>query len=38
MYRNGEMISVGTIPGLGRGEIRENDGGDVFKYDIFVIL
>jgi hypothetical protein len=29
-----EMIPVETIPGIGRGEIKENGGGSEFKYDI----
>jgi hypothetical protein len=27
MYENGKMRSVETIPGMGRGGIKENDGG-----------
>jgi hypothetical protein len=30
------MIPVETIPGMGRGEIKQNGGGGEFKYDIFV--
>jgi hypothetical protein len=33
-----KMISVETIPGMGRREIKENGGGGEFKYDIFDIL
>jgi hypothetical protein len=29
------MISVETISGIGEVGIKENDGGDEFKYDIF---
>jgi hypothetical protein len=32
------MIPVETIPGMGRGEIKGNCGGDDFKCDIFDIL
>jgi hypothetical protein len=28
------MRPVETIPGMGGGEIRENDGGSEFSYDI----
>jgi hypothetical protein len=38
MCVNGEMRPVETIPGMGVGRIKENDGGGEFKYDIFVIL
>jgi hypothetical protein len=31
LYANGEMRPV---PGMGRGERRENGGGGEFKYDI----
>jgi hypothetical protein len=34
MYENGTMRPVETIPGMGGGEIKENDGGGEFKYDI----
>jgi hypothetical protein len=37
MYVNGKMIPVETIPGMDGG-IKENGGGDEFKYDIFDIL
>jgi hypothetical protein len=37
MYRNGKVIPVETILGMGV-EIKENDGGGKFKYDIFEIL
>jgi hypothetical protein len=29
------MIPVETIPGMGEGGIKENDGGVEFKYDAF---
>jgi hypothetical protein len=38
MYVNGKMRPVETIPGMGKGEIKENDGGGELKYDIFDIL
>jgi hypothetical protein len=28
------MRPVETLPGMGQGEIKENDGGGKFKYDI----
>jgi hypothetical protein len=28
------MRPVETIPGMGKGEIKENDGGGEFNYDI----
>jgi hypothetical protein len=34
MYKNGTMRPVKTIPGMGRGEIKENDGGGEFNYNI----
>jgi hypothetical protein len=33
MYVNGKMIPVETIPGMGEGRIKENDGEGKFKYD-----
>jgi hypothetical protein len=36
MHVNGKMISVETVPGMGR--IKKNDGGGEFKYDIYDIL
>jgi hypothetical protein len=33
-YKNGKMRPLETIPGMGRGQIRENDGGSEFNYDI----
>jgi hypothetical protein len=38
MYVNGEMRPAETIPGIGGGEIKENDGGNEFNYDKFGIL
>jgi hypothetical protein len=38
MYVNGKMIHVETIPGVEGGNIKENDGGGEFKYNIFDIL
>jgi hypothetical protein len=37
MYVNGKVRPVKTISKMVR-EIKENDGGSVFKYDIFDIL
>jgi hypothetical protein len=37
-YANGKMIPVETIPGVGGGGLKENDGGGEFSYDIFDIL
>jgi hypothetical protein len=38
MYVNKKTIPVETIPGMGEGSIKENDGGVEFKYDILDIL
>jgi hypothetical protein len=38
MYENGKMRPVKTIPGIGLGRIRENDGGAEFNYDILYNL
>jgi hypothetical protein len=38
MYVNGKMISVETIPGMGRREMKGNGGGGEFKYDTFDIV
>jgi hypothetical protein len=38
MYENGKMRPVETIPGMRGGEIKGNDGGCEFNYDIFDIL
>jgi hypothetical protein len=38
MYVNGKMRPVETIPGMGEGKIKENDGGGEFSYDIFDIV
>jgi hypothetical protein len=35
MYVNGKMKPFETIPEMGNGEIKENDGGGEFKCDIF---
>jgi hypothetical protein len=34
IYENGKMRPVETIPGMGGGRIKENDGGGEFNYDI----
>jgi hypothetical protein len=34
MYVNGKMRFVETIPEMGAGEIKENDGGSEFNCDI----
>jgi hypothetical protein len=34
MYVNGKMRPVETISAMGKGQIKENDGGDEFNYDI----
>jgi hypothetical protein len=34
MYENGKMRPVETVPGMGGGGIKENDGGCEFNYDI----
>jgi hypothetical protein len=34
MYVDGKMISAETIPGMGRKEIKENERGGEFNYDI----
>jgi hypothetical protein len=34
MYVSGKTTSVETTPGVGRGRLKENDGGGEFKYDI----
>jgi hypothetical protein len=34
MYVKGKMRPVETIPGMGEGRIKENDGGGDFNYDI----
>jgi hypothetical protein len=38
MNVNGKMKAVETIPGMGGGRIKENDGEGEFNYDIFDIL
>jgi hypothetical protein len=32
MYINGKMRPVKTVPGIGGGELKENDGGSEFKF------
>jgi hypothetical protein len=34
MYENGKMRAVETIPGTGGWELKRNDGGGEFNYDI----
>jgi hypothetical protein len=34
MYENGKMRPVETLPGMGGGRIKENDGGGEFNCDI----
>jgi hypothetical protein len=34
VYENGKMRHVETVPGMGEGERKENDGGGEFNYDI----
>jgi hypothetical protein len=34
MYDNGKIRHDETIPGIGGGEKKENDGGGEFNYDI----
>jgi hypothetical protein len=38
MYVHRKMGPVKTTSGMGEGEIKENDEGGEFKYDIFDIL
>jgi hypothetical protein len=38
MYVNAKMIPIKTVPGIGEGEMKESNGGDKFKYDIFDTL
>jgi hypothetical protein len=35
IYENGKMIHVETIPGKGKGKIKENGRRSEFKYNIF---
>jgi hypothetical protein len=37
-YRWKNMVPDETIPGMGRGEIKENDRGGELKYDMIYIL
>jgi hypothetical protein len=34
MYVNGKLRPVESIPGMGGGRIKENDGGGEFNYDL----
>jgi hypothetical protein len=34
MYENGKIRCVETIPGMGEGKIKENDGRGEFNYEI----
>jgi hypothetical protein len=36
MYVYGKMRSIETIPGIGKWELKENDGGDEFNYGILI--
>jgi hypothetical protein len=38
MYVSGKIISVQTIPGIGGRRVKENNGVNEFKHDIFAIL
>jgi hypothetical protein len=38
MYVNAEMIPVETIPGMGRGGMKESCGRGEFNYDLFNTL
>jgi hypothetical protein len=38
VYVNAKMILVETVPGRWKGEIKESNGGDEFKCDIFDTL
>jgi hypothetical protein len=38
MYVNGKMRLVESIPAMGVGRVKKNDGGGFFKYDIFDLL
>jgi hypothetical protein len=38
MYVHGKMTPVETIARMGKGKIKESDGGSEFKYDIFDTL
>jgi hypothetical protein len=35
MYVNAKIIPVETVPGIWGGVMKENGGGDDFKYDTF---
>jgi hypothetical protein len=34
MYVNGKMRPAETVPGMGEGRVKENDGRDEFNYNI----
>jgi hypothetical protein len=34
MYENRKMRPVKTVPGMGEGRLKENDGGGKFNYEI----
>jgi hypothetical protein len=36
MYKNGKMKDIKTIPEIGGGGIKENDGRGEFNYDILL--
>jgi hypothetical protein len=38
MYVNAKMILVERVPRIRRGEMKESNGGDEFKYDTFDTL
>jgi hypothetical protein len=38
MYINGKMTPVKTVPGMGKGRIKESTGKGEFKSEIFHIL
>jgi hypothetical protein len=38
MYENTKMRPVGNVPRMEGGRIKENGGGDEFKYDIYDMM
>jgi hypothetical protein len=38
MYENRKVRPVETLPGMGGGEIKENDGGGEFKYIVRTLV
>jgi hypothetical protein len=38
MYVNGKLRPIETTPGIGGEKIKESNGGDEIKYDLFDIL